>query len=84
MATITLTKEQTADVLKQALKALETGNHAPDFKTTIVRISKGERFNSSDIGEQCDMSAKSVGMRLIAMAKQGYVKKVGGGNWKRT
>lgn len=86
MATITLTKEQTRAVLGQALKALETKNtrHSKhDFKGSIVRISKGEKFSSYDVAEENGMSAKSAGMRLRGLQKQNLVRKLGGGNWKR-
>ena len=86
MVTITLTREQVADVLKQAFQSLGNGNGvaaSTDIKTAVLHFPEGEKFSTKTLGEKFNLSTKSAGMRLIALKRQGYVKKIGGGNWKR-
>lgn len=92
MITIELTDTQTRNVLEQFLKRLETsatpaiahtaGNPA-DFRSTITRISKGKQFSSGDIAAANGMKPIAAGARLKALSREGLVKKLGGGEWKR-
>lgn len=92
MINIELTDIQARSVLEQFLKRLETSatpaiapvaDNSGDFRSVITRISKGEHFSSGDIAAANGMGPIAAGARLKALSREGLVKKLAGGEWKR-
>lgn len=84
MVNIELSEDEVKDVLfKRFTQKMQTVPQGGDFKSAITRISKGERFTSTTIGNAHGMKPIAAGARLKALSREGLVKKLGGGEWKR-
>lgn len=84
MVNVDLTEDEVKDVLfKRFTQKMQTVPQGNDFKGAITRLSKGERFTSTRIGQAHGMKAIAAGVRLKSLAREGLVKKLGGGEWKR-